>query len=132
MSPALGIKFSRGPGPQVKACLLLWNIDLKTIALKQLIRKNLNMSAAHILGSRHPLIGFLTYFFRDNIPLREQKRSDLSSKYGIFIPRYRSNLWSSIHRHWKTKANDNKVVPVPIANKIAYHKSAIVSPSPDA
>jgi hypothetical protein len=48
MSLASGIKFSRGPGQRVKAFLLRWNVDLKIVALKQLIRKFFNRSTARI------------------------------------------------------------------------------------
>jgi hypothetical protein len=34
--------FSRSPGPGIKASFLLLNVDLKKVALKQLIRKFLN------------------------------------------------------------------------------------------
>jgi hypothetical protein len=46
--PPLEIKFSRGLGQQVKEFLLCWKIDLKIVALKQLIGKFLNRLVVHI------------------------------------------------------------------------------------
>jgi hypothetical protein len=48
MSPAPGIKISRGRGQRVKAFLLGWNGDLKNRSFKTFDRKILNWSAAHI------------------------------------------------------------------------------------
>jgi hypothetical protein len=39
MSPPPGIKFSHGPGPQVKAFLLQSKVNLKIVALKLEIEK---------------------------------------------------------------------------------------------
>jgi hypothetical protein len=55
MSPALGAKFSRGPGPRVKAFLPLWNVDLKNRSFKTVDQKNFKQVSGSYFRSKESI-----------------------------------------------------------------------------
>jgi hypothetical protein len=84
MSPTPGIKFSLGLRPQVKAFLLLLNIDLKNRTFKWLTIKIVNRSVAHIKGPRHPLIGFFDTLFSRQFPFKQKNFASAEKGFSAY------------------------------------------------
>jgi hypothetical protein len=70
MSPAQGIKLSRGPGQRVKAFLFRWNVDLKNRSFETVDRKIFKQVSGSYLRFKASPTMFFDTLFCDTVTLK--------------------------------------------------------------